>query len=116
MMLLNHGTVDGTWVVPAAVIDTLEAGGSVAAFSNGPEAIAPMADGDWSYRAQWWIRHTRTGEAISAIGVNGQWIYVDRSRGVAVVKQSSQPVSADYAADPFTLNAFDAVIDHPASS
>ena len=55
-------------------------------------------------------------EAISAIGVNGQWIYVDRSRGVAVVKQSSQPVSADYAADQFTLNAFDAVIDHLASS
>lgn len=116
MMLLNHGTVDGTRVVPAAVIDTLEAGGSVAAFSNGPEAIAPMADGDWSYRAQWWIRHTPDREAISAIGVNGQWIYVDRGRGVAVVKQSSQPVSADYAADQFTLNAFDAVIDHLASS
>ena len=63
-----------------------------------------MADGDWSYRAQWWIRHTPAGRR-SAIGVNGQWIYVDRSRGVAVVKQSSQPVSADYTADQFTLNA-----------
>ena len=33
MMLLNHGTVDGTRVVPAAVIDTLEAR-EVAAFQR----------------------------------------------------------------------------------
>ena len=58
MMLLNHGTVDGTQVVPVGVIDTLEAGGSVARLLQRSRAAAPMADGDWSYRAQWWIQHT----------------------------------------------------------
>ena len=67
---------------------------------------------DWSYRAQWWVRHTPGRAAITAIGIHGQWIYIDRAHRVAIVKQSSQPVSADRDTDQFVLNAFDAVIDH----
>ena len=112
MLMLNDGTLDGRQLVPAAVIDTLEAGGNREAFSRGPEAVGAWAGGDWSYRAQWWIRHTPQREAITAIGVHGQWIYVDRRRGIGIVKQSSQPVSSDPDADQFILNAFDTVIDH----
>ena len=111
MMMLNGGSVDGEQIVAPAIIDTLERGGDREAFANGPAAVGYMAT-DWSYRAQWWIRHTPGREAISAIGVHGQWIYVDRARQVAIVKQSSQPVSSDPATDEFILNAFDAVIDH----
>ena len=109
-MMLNDGTLDGRVLVPAALIDTLERGGDRAAFARGPEAVAAMAD-DWSYRAQWWVRHTPGREAITAIGIHGQWIYIDRRRGVAIVKQSSQPLSSDPGADQFILAAFDAVID-----
>ncbi len=112
MMLLNGGIAGGQQIVPADVIATLERGGSREKFSRGPEAVGPWAGGDWSYRAQWWIRHTPGREAITAIGVHGQWIYVDRRRGIAIVKQSSQPVSSDPVMDQFILNAFDAVIDH----
>lgn len=112
MMMLNDGTAGGRQVVAPAIIATLETGGSREAFSAGPEAVGALAGGDWSYRAQWWIRHTPGREAISAIGIHGQWIYIDRRRRVAIVKQSSQPVSSDPAADQFILNAFDAVIDH----
>jgi CubicO group peptidase (beta-lactamase class C family) len=111
-MLLNDGNADGQQIVTPTIIDILQTGGSLEAFSNGTEAVGAFAGGDWSYRAQWWIRHTPGREAIAAIGIHGQWIYVDRRRGVAIVKQSSQPVSADPAADQFILNAFDAVIDH----
>lgn len=110
-LMLNDGVLDGEQVVPAAIIDTLEAGGDRAAFARGPEAVAAMA-ADWSYRAQWWVRHTPGREAITAIGVHGQWIYIDRAHRVAIVKQSSQPVSSDPDTDQFILNAFDAVIDH----
>lgn len=112
MLMLNGGALDGRQLVPAAVIDTLAAGGSREAFSRGPEAVGAWAGGDWSYRAQWWIRHTPQREAITAIGVHGQWIYLDRRRGIGIVKQSSQPVSSDPDADQFILNAFDTVIDH----
>ena len=111
MMMLNGGVVDGEQIVAPAIIETLERGGSREAFTRGPEAVGYMAN-DWSYRAQWWIRHTPGREAITAIGVHGQWIYVDRARQVAIVKQSSQPVSSDPVTDEFILNAFDAVIDH----
>ena len=112
MMLLNDGTATGTRVVDPAIIDTLERGGDRVAFVSGPDATGPWAGGDWSYRAQWWVRHTPGREAITAIGVHGQWVYVDRAHRVAIVKQSSQPVSSDPDTDQFVLNAFDAVIEH----
>ena len=115
MMMLNDGVVDGERIIAADIIDILERGGSREAFSRGPEAVGAWAGGDWSYRAQWWIRHTPNHEAICAIGVHGQWIYIDRRRNIAIVKQSSQPVSSDPATDAFVLNAFDAVIDHLAT-
>lgn len=111
-MLLNGGVAGGRQIIAPTIIDTLETGGSRAAFAAGPEATGAMTGGDWSYRAQWWIRHTPDREAFSAIGIHGQWVYVDRRRGVAIVKQSSQPMSSDPGADQFILNAFDAVIDH----
>lgn len=111
MMMLNDGTVDGRQIVAPEVIDTLSRGGDREAFRRGPDATGALAD-DWSYRAQWWIRHTPGREAITAIGIHGQWVYIDRGRRIAVVKQSSQPVSSDPVADQFILNAFDAVIDH----
>ena len=114
MMLLNNGRVGGEQVIDPSVIDTLEAGGDREAFARGPEATGAMAQ-DWSYRAQWWVRHTPGREAVTAIGVHGQWIYVDRRRGVAIIKQSSQPVSSDPDADQFILNAFDTLIDHVAT-
>ena len=51
--------------------------------------------GEWSYRAQWWVKHTKGMEAFMAIGIHGQWIYLDLNRKIAIVKQSSQPVSKD---------------------
>lgn len=112
MMLLNDGMVGDEQIVSPSIIDIIEAGGSREKFSLGPEAVGAFGAGDWSYRAQWWIRHTPGREAISAIGVHGQWIYVDRRRQIAIIKQSSQPVSSDPSTDAFILNAFDAVIDH----
>ena len=111
MMMLNSGVCGGEKIVSHTIIETLEQGGSLEAFARGPESTGAFAS-DWSYRAQWWIRHTPGREAISAIGVHGQWIYIDRRRGVAIIKQSSQPVSSDPVADQFILTAFDAIIDH----
>ena len=112
MMMLNDGAACGREIVAPDIITALEKGGSRDAFANGPESTGAFGGGDWSYRAQWWIRHTPGREAITAIGIHGQWIYVDRRHNVAIVKQSSQPVSSDPYADQFILNAFDTVIDH----
>jgi len=111
MLMLGDGLIDGRRLVPASALNTLDNGGSREKFSRGPEAVGPYGGGDWSYRAQWWVRHTPGREAITAIGVHGQWIYLDRRHGIGIVKQSSQPVSSDPDTDQFVLNAFDAIID-----
>ncbi len=70
-----------------------------------------MIDGHWSYRGQWWVRREPRRESISALDVNGQWIYLDRAPGIGIVKMSSQPVAIDIWYDDYTVNFFDAVID-----
>lgn len=112
VMMLNDGTFNGQPVIDPAIIEKLSEGGSLEAFTNGTEAKGVMGNGDWSYRAQWWVRHTPGHEAFSGIGVNGQWIYIDVDRDIAIIKQSSQPVSSSNEYDEFNINAFDAIIGY----
>lgn len=112
LMMINEGQFVGQQVVSLAVIQKLSDGASTDAFSKGPEAKGVMGNGEWSYGAQWWVRHTLGKEAFTAIGIHGQWIYLDVTRKVAIVKQSSQPVSAVNFYDEYNINAFDAVIRH----
>ena len=112
IMMINDGKFNGAQVVSPAVIKKLSGGGNIDAFSNGPNSSGFMRNKDWSYRAQWWVRHTKGKEAFTALGINGQYIYCDVQRNVAIIKQSSQPVSvADYL-DTYNYNAFDAIISH----
>jgi len=112
IMMLANGRVAGAEVIPASIVDVIRAGSSRDAFAKGPEAKDMMANGEWSYRAQWWVRHTPGREAIMALGIHGQWIYVDVERQVGVVKHSSQPAAVDNYYDEFTLNGIDALVDH----
>jgi CubicO group peptidase (beta-lactamase class C family) len=112
MMMINDGRFNGQQVVAPSVIKKLSDGASRQAFSNGPDAKGIMANGDWSYRAQWWVRHTPDKEAFTAIGIHGQWIYIDLSRNVAIVKQSSQPTSAADYETAYDILGFDAIVDY----
>ncbi|NOD36275.1 MULTISPECIES: serine hydrolase [unclassified Ruegeria] len=112
IMMLNDGMVGAEQVVPKEVIQKLSDGADRDKFSNGPDAKGVMGGGDWSYRAQWWVRHTPGKESFNAIGVNGQWIYIDVERGVAIVKQSSQPEASTNYYDEYNINAYDAIIGY----
>lgn len=52
--------------------------------------------------------------AIIAYGVNGQCIYIDRNREVAVIKQSSWPEVDSWYFNGYTNNAMDAIVRHVA--
>ncbi|NKF49007.1 serine hydrolase [Shewanella sp. WXL01] len=111
-MMLNDGQFNGEQVVPKAVIDQLAAGGSTEAFGKGPDASNNMPAGEWSYRGQWWVSHEEGAEAFMAIGIHGQWIYIDVERDVAIVKQSSQPKSVTPAQERYDLNGLRALVNH----
>ncbi len=117
IMMINNGKFNGRQVVPSAVIRKIAKGGSTEAFDKGPESddefVLPVhPKGEWSYRAQWWVKHTKGMEAFMAIGIHGQWIYLDVNRKVAIVKQSSMPPSKDAYLDGYNLNAFYAIVAH----
>ncbi len=111
MMMKNHGFFNGEQVVPASVVDKLATGGSIEAFDNGPNSDDVVhKKGEWSYRAQWWVKHTPGMEAFMAIGVHGQWIYIDRNHDIAIVKVSSMPVSQDQYLDGYNLEGFYGIV------
>jgi len=112
VMMINDGRFNGQQLISPDTINKLAAGADRAAFKNGPNGSGFMGDGDWSYRAQWWVRHTPGKEAFMALGVHGQWIYLDVDRNVAVIKQASQPTSSDPFFDTYNFNAIDAIIAH----
>ena len=112
IMMMNDGkNTQGEQLVSTSIIDKLSKGGNIKAFSNGPESKGAFGNKDWSYRAQWWVRHTPGKEAFSAIGVNGQWIYINVKQKIAIIRQSSQPVSSHNFYDQYNLNAFDTIIE-----
>jgi len=112
MMMLNNGRFNSQQVVPKSVIAKLAKGGSIKAFKKGPSMHGIRGDGHWSYRSQWWVRGTPGHEAFTAIGIHGQFIYIDLTRNVAIVKQSSLPASSQDVDMTFNINAFDAIIEY----
>lgn len=113
MMMKNNGKFNGKQVVPAAVVDTLAEGGSIEAFDAGPDSDDVVhKKGEWSYRAQWWVKHTKGMEAFMAIGIHGQWIYIDRNHDVAIVKVSSMPPSKDTYLDGYNLEGFYGIVKY----
>ncbi len=111
MMMLNDGMVDNEVVVPETVIRALETGGVRAAWDDGPnEGSMPKDEG--SYRAQWWVRHNEGREAFTALGIHGQWIYIDRAHDVAIVRQASQPMSVSDEIDLSIYAAIDTITDY----
>ncbi|MBB3698208.1 beta-lactamase family protein [Flammeovirga yaeyamensis] len=112
-MMINDGKFNGQQVVAPSIIKKLQEGGNIKAFDNGSESHdLVMPKGEWSYRAQWWIKHTKGQEAVMAIGIHGQWIYLDIEHQIAIIKQSSQPISKDDVLNAMDLNGFYAIVNH----
>jgi CubicO group peptidase (beta-lactamase class C family) len=95
------------------VIDKLAKGGSIEAFDKGPDSdVVVHPKGEWSSRAQWWVKHTKGMEAFMARGIHGQRIYLDVERDIAIVRQSSQPVSKGTVINGLDLNIFYTIVDY----
>jgi CubicO group peptidase (beta-lactamase class C family) len=85
-LYLEGGARDGRQIVPAAWV----------AASVAPEAAHlqpgdnPASSWTFGYGYKWWIPEDPLGDFL-AIGVWGQYIYVDPARGVVIVKTSADP-------------------------
>jgi CubicO group peptidase (beta-lactamase class C family) len=108
-MLLDDGVVDGRSVIPAWwIVDTLLGGDdSVAAFAA-DEHAEDLPGGH--YRNQWWV--PAGGRVLLALGIHGQFLYVDRGAGVVVAKLSTWPTPLDAERHGATLATCQAISDH----
>ena len=105
-LYLNEGRWQGEQIVPA---DWVRASVTPDAphLQPGERETSSYALG---YGYQWWIPEHRDGGDYSAIGVYGQFIYINPARRVVIVKNSSY---ADYTnapgSEPETLAMFQSI-------
>ena len=92
LLYLENGMRDGSRILPEDWV----------ARSVEPEAPhlqpGPNPDSHWTfgYGYKWWIPEDREDGEFTAIGIYGQYIYVNPARGVIVVKAGTDPLFDDH--------------------
>ena len=96
-MLLAKGQVQGQQVISKAAIESVLNGGDPTLYAAN-KAFAQWSPGA-TYKSQWYVYPE---EALLAVGIHGQLLYVDFLQQVVIVKQSSL-ASAESALDVDTV-------------
>lgn len=111
-MVRLRGLANGQQVVPGWWIDDIRHHGDLRAFAEGGlKDVLPGA----RYRSQWYSLDPAQGR-MTAIGIHGQWLWVDMAREVVIVKTAAQPKAMDVVAmDHRWMAAFDAIAAHLAT-
>ncbi|MGF7161626.1 hypothetical protein FHS85_003267 [Rhodoligotrophos appendicifer] len=104
-MMRLRGFANGRQIVPGFWIDDITEAGDPDLWARGEWAdINPSGD----YRAKWYNTGNGRG-AFYAVGIHGQWIYIDAASDAVIVKLSSQPIASDQPMDRLCTTAFDAL-------
>jgi CubicO group peptidase (beta-lactamase class C family) len=104
-MIRQGGAANARQVVPQDWIDDINQAGSREAWSRG--AMADLFP-NGRYRSNWYQTGNGRG-AICAIGIHGQWIYIDPVSEMTIVRSASQPLPLDDPRDLRWIAAFDAI-------
>jgi CubicO group peptidase (beta-lactamase class C family) len=105
-MMRLGGRFNGQEIVPKAVVEEIQRGGSREAFVFGNYPTLP----GWSYHDQWWVAHDDHG-VYMARGIHGQAIYVDPAAEVVIARFASHPLAGNVNIDPLSLPAYRAVAE-----
>lgn len=89
-LVRTEGVIAGRQVLPRTWGADMLANGDGDAWKAGGENIFP----EGRYRSQWYQSGEQSG-AFCAIGIHGQWIYIDPSKEITIAKASSQPKPVD---------------------
>jgi CubicO group peptidase (beta-lactamase class C family) len=105
-MVRNFGRAGDRQIVPRGWIEDILRNGDQRAWLAQPTAAQFLPAG--RYRSQWYMIGNASG-AYCAVGIHGQWIYVDPEAEMVIAKLSSQPLPVDDPTDHLLLAAFDAI-------
>lgn len=105
-MLRQGGTVDGRRIVSQAWVHDTVTGGSAQAWNRSEESPSWLPQG--RYRSKWYQTGTGNG-AFFALGIHGQWLFVDPQAELVIAKFSSQPHAVDDELKLLNLALFGAI-------
>jgi CubicO group peptidase (beta-lactamase class C family) len=101
-MMRNRGVSKGRQVVPGWWIDDIRNNGNAEAWSRGE--VFPNGN----YRSKWYTVD-RNHTPFAAVGIHGQWIYIDPANETVIVRVSSQPLPMDLDLDRMWLRGYSAI-------
>jgi CubicO group peptidase (beta-lactamase class C family) len=89
-MILDDGRFNGQQIVPAKVAQRIKQAGNHDVFGTFYKNDPWYQKIGWAYHDQWWTFNNEH-KAVAALGVYGQYIYIDPVARVVIVKQTSDP-------------------------
>lgn len=104
-MMRNYGVSNGRQVVPVWWIDDIRCNGNAEAWSRG-DLTKVFPNGN--YRGKWYTID-RGQTPFAAIGIHGQWIYIDPANEIVIARVSSQPLPMDIDFDHMWLRGYGAI-------
>ena len=106
-MILNKGRVGNSQIVSQKWIQDCFSGGNKEPWLNGSSSERFPNGG---YRNCWYQIGNVNG-AIAAIGLHGQWLYIDPVTNVTIVKNSAQADPLNDIFGPLHIAAFESICD-----
>ena len=102
-LVLNLGVRGETIVIPRTWVEDTQSSGNIEAWRRG-DLAGLLPDG--RYRNKWYQIGNRD-KCITALGIHGQWLYINPSSKVVIVKLSSQVEPLDERLDKQYLQLFE---------
>jgi CubicO group peptidase (beta-lactamase class C family) len=97
-MVCDGGVVDGRQVVPNSWIDDIYSRRDNNIWLKQKDGKGPRLFVNGNYRSQWY-RPDQDRQIACAIGIHGQWLWVDRTSRLVIVKMGSHRTVVDTAND-----------------
>src|SRR5262249_32714494 len=102
-LIVEGGTRGGKEVVPAEWINDIVGNGDAEAWAAGNLAHY-FPHRAMHYRSQWYVTRD-AGTVMMALGIHGQYLFVDREHEIVIAKASSQALPLDAERITLTLEA-----------
>ena len=99
--------LDGNGILPAWWVEDIRNNGNSDAWQKGEFAdLFPKG----RYRSKWYQTGLASG-AFCAIGIHGQWLWIDPQNEVVIAKVSTQPEPVNDEIDMLLINTFEEIAE-----
>ena len=108
-VVAQNGQIDGVQIVPREWIADMARNGDPTAWFAAPFS-QNFPGREIHYRSQWYAQRNRD-PMLFALGIHGQWLFVDHRQNIVMAKLSSQEEPLDSAKIALTMDIFDGLRD-----